>query len=127
MKQHRDRSFKFGLLVALVLLLAGIAVALMSLSTTPSADVDTNFAMVKVVVNDEVGVPLDAASIQVTSDQTNQTTTITAKDSSGAYAAKVRPGTYVINAQSTSYTADSQPLKVSKGDTQELSFYLSKQ
>jgi hypothetical protein len=125
-KQHKDRSIKFGLLVGLVLLLAGVSVALLQIQQSPTADIDANFGTVRVLVSDEVGVPLSNATVMVTSDQTNQVTTLSDKDDTGHYTANVRSGTYTINAESLGYKGDSQPISIQKGDSQELSFYLAK-
>ncbi len=77
MRNNKDRSAKFGLLVALVLILAGVSVATLSLSRPPTtADIDTNYGTVKVLVNDEVGVSLSTATVNVNSDQTGNTTTL---------------------------------------------------
>ena len=91
------------------------------------ADVTSSGATLKVVVNDELGVPLDQAQVSVTSDQTNQTTVLTQKTSDGAYTATVGPGTFTIEAQAPGYATDNQPTSIDTGQTQEINFYLHKQ
>ncbi len=113
-------------LVVLVIIIAGVAYALFR-NIAIHADVIGNVGILKVVVNDSVGVPLDAATVKVTSDQTNQTITLTKKDNNGFYTATVGQGSFVINADATGYTSDSQPTEVEGGQSQEISFYLTKQ
>jgi hypothetical protein len=80
-----------------------------------------------VIVNDELGVPLENATVSVVSDQTNQTTVLSQKASDGSYTATVGPGTFTIQAESPSYATDNQPTSVDRGQTQQINFYLHKQ
>lgn len=91
------------------------------------ADVANQGASLQVIVNDELGVPLNGAKVSITSDQTNQTTVLTAKSSDGSYRATVGPGTFTVQAESPGYISDSQPTSVEQDQEQQLNFYLKKQ
>jgi len=126
----QERGVRFALLVALVVMLAGASVATLQLSkgnAPTTADVNTSYGTIKVLVDDELGTPLSNASIIITSDNTNQKTPILQKDSDGYYTANVASGTFEVEASVPGYKTDSQPLKVNIGDTQTLTFRLTKQ
>ncbi len=88
------------------------------------ADIIANSGTLRVIVNDELGIPLENARVSIKSDQTNQTTLLSTKDSDGVYSAPVGVGTFTIEAESDGYQKDSQPTAVESGQIQEINFYL---
>jgi ABC-type Na+ efflux pump permease subunit len=128
--QKQERGLRFGLLVALVVMLAGVSVVILQLSkgnAPTTADVNTSYGTIKVLVDDELGTPLSNASVIITSDNTNERTPIIQKDSDGYYTANVASGTFEVQASLPGYKTATQPLKVNIGDTQTLTFHLTKQ
>jgi hypothetical protein len=88
------------------------------------ADVVANSGSLRVIVNDDLGIPLESAKVSITSDQTNKTTVLTEKNSDGSYQAAIGVGTFTIEAESQGYATDSQPTAIEAGQIQEISFYL---
>jgi CBS domain containing-hemolysin-like protein len=119
---------KHSLLVILVVIMAGLTYMFMQagLSADETGTVSGTRGRLEVVINDEVGVPIKKATVKITSQDTNKVTTISEKDTTGMYIASLAPGTYTVEAQSVNYQDDTQPVTLEAGQTQQLTFYLSK-
>lgn len=120
-------------LVGLVIV-AGILSA-MVLQRGPKADTvevreNQGESQVKILVSDEVGVPLtDGVSITLTSEETDDVITLSqssVQDEEGYYVVAVNEGNYSVSASATGYSTDTQGLIINDGEVQKLNFYLEK-
>lgn len=124
---------KYLWLVGLVIV-AGVLSA-MVLQRGPKADTvevreNQGESQVKVLVSDEVGVPLtEGVSITITSEETDDVITLnqsSVQDEEGYYVVAVNEGNYSVSASATGYSADAQGLIINDGEVQKLNFYLEK-
>jgi hypothetical protein len=120
-------------LVGLVIV-AGVLSA-MVLQRGPKADTvdvreNQGESQVKILVSDEVGVPLtDGVSITLTSEETDDVITLTkssVQDEEGYYVVAVSEGNYNVSASATGYKTDTQGLIINDGEVQKVNFYLEK-
>jgi hypothetical protein len=78
----------------------------------------------KVLIQDEVGIAIDDATLTITNQETNKSVIIAQKDNLGYYVRRMPAGAYTIQADAAGFESDVQHTIIAKGETQEIVFNL---